>query len=786
MRAARRPPPRAALRCFTGSSRGSLLPSPGGRPPGGDRTCRSNLAFPTSARSPDGVAQPNLLLVVVDDLRFDRLAPAPAARAETPFLSELTERGVRHTHCWSPCGWTLPACASLLTGRLPSEHGLVHHEHRFQAPKIPALLGHGWATLGIGNNGNLVPDDIPKETLDALGFERRPEVWKHFGWQEGFEAYRWFHKHEKDAPFEAFDEWLGSRGDDGRPWFAMLHTNLVHDYDEERPWTVDVERFLGGPVPPVLRSFRDGPFVFREPPNGLTTDQVRRALLAKYDGGIEEFDRRLAAALAPIDWSTTVVVLASDHGEGFDADRERVHHCGRLHDDLLRVPLLVVYPPSVDGAPPPGSEVTAPCSLIDVAPTLLGIGGADEAAAALPGHDLRRLPAAREIHAEDFGYLYLPPGDAGDRMRRYEYKRYDLASRATIAWPRKTIESRIGRQSWREEYDLALDPGEHVNRASGAQRPLRRPEREEGGLAAAVRARTNSGEETDLLGFSEQWPRFVRKTRSRRKLMPLEKHRTYDEIPIDEREPITFIVAVADADELRRHVLVSECFQHGGHQWLFVENGGNRAYSSISRLYNDASKRARHDLRFHVHQDVFFPPDWEDRLFRALAELEARDPHWGVVGAAGRAPATGDGSEPPNIGHWSDPHKYHKPPKTGLPAEVQILDELWLGFRASRGLEFDPGVPGFHCYGADLCMAARDRGLRSYVIDAPVVHKLVLPDGTLIERSVRSAKIEERDTDAFRSDFQRTADHVAKKWAKYLPFQSTCHVYPDPTVREGD
>ena len=716
---------------------------------------------------------PNLLLVIVDDLRADRVGFAGLERAETPFLDSLAARGATYSRCFTTCGWTLPACASIVTGLMPTRHGLIHHDERFHAPKIPALLGDGWASLGIGNNGNLVPDDISRAELDAAGFDRRPEVWKHFGWQEGFETYRWFHKTDKDGPFHAFGEWHAQRHADERPWFAMLHTNLVHDYDEGRPWCVDVERFLGTPLPAPLREFRDGPWIWKDPPPGLSNAEIRDGLLAKYDGCVAEIDRRLRDALASVDLERTAVLVVSDHGEGFDGDAERVHHCGRMHDDLLRVPLVLLLPPGTAGAPAPGSVIDTPCSVIDVATTLLRLGGASTGE--LAGADLRDLPEGRAIHAEDLGYLYAPPGTDSERLRRYEYKRYELQSRCSIRWPVKTIHSTIGMQSWTEQYDLDLDPEERVNRAAGPQAPIREPQRDEGTVARLWRTLRADTDEAGLVRFPRRYAKFVRSIARRRRLPPLEVHREFAEIP--NAEPITFIVAVDDPRELRRHVLVSDCYRHGAHQWLFVENRRNRAYRSISRLYADAARRAEHDLRFHVHQDVLFPPDWEDRLFKALADLSTHDPKWGVIGAAGRAPELEDGSEPPNIGHWSDPHRYHKPPKAGLPADVQILDELWLGFRASSGLAFDPEHPGFHCYGAEICLSARERGLRSYVIDAPVIHKLFTPDGTLIEVSDQSHKIEGRRSEEFRADFLRSADYVARKYARHLPFRSTCHAY---------
>ena len=56
---------------------------------------------------------------------------AGLAHAETPFLDGLAARGVRYDRCWSPSGWTLPACASIVTGLPPSGHGLIHHDRRF-------------------------------------------------------------------------------------------------------------------------------------------------------------------------------------------------------------------------------------------------------------------------------------------------------------------------------------------------------------------------------------------------------------------------------------------------------------------------------------------------------------------------------------------------------------------------------------------------------------------------------------------------------------------------------
>jgi hypothetical protein len=54
--------------------------------------------------------------------------------------------------------------------------------------------------------------------------------------------------------------------------------------------------------------------------------------------------------------------------------------------------------------------------------------------------------------------------------------------------------------------------------------------------------------------------------------------------------------------------------------------------------------------------------------------------------------------------------------------EVVSLDEVILIFRKSSGLVFDENLPGWHLYGADICMAARHAGKKCYAISAFCIH----------------------------------------------------------------
>lgn len=112
-----------------------------------------------------------------------------------------------------------------------------------------------------------------------------------------------------------------------------------------------------------------------------------------------------------------------------------------------------------------------------------------------------------------------------------------------------------------------------------------------------------------------------------------------------------------------------------------------------------------------VHQDLLFPDGWLARLRQQLQRLPEDVAVVGLVGteASGRF-----------RGHVLDPNGHCYWPS--LPHAVLTVDEHVIGLRSSAGLRFDPAVPGFHCYGADLCLEARRRGLRVMAVDAPLLH----------------------------------------------------------------
>jgi choline-sulfatase len=159
---------------------------------------------------------------------------------------------------------------------------------------------------------------------------------------------------------------------------------------------------------------------------------------------VAEADRQVGRLIDGIgaDAASTLIVLASDHGEAFGEHGE-VGHSLFVYDTTLRVPLIVAGP-----GVPEGRRVNDAVALIDVAPTVLRLLGIAGATFDADGTDLRpaldgAALARRELYAESFAPLF-DFGWSGLRALRADGWKY-------IAAPRTEL------------YDLAADGDETNN-----------------------------------------------------------------------------------------------------------------------------------------------------------------------------------------------------------------------------------------------------------------------------------------------------------------------------------
>ena len=140
-------------------------------------------------------------------------------------------------------------------------------------------------------------------------------------------------------------------------------------------------------------------------------------------------------------------------------------------------------------------------------------------------------------------------------------------------------------------------------------------------------------------------------------------------------------------------------------------------FSTAGAAYNAALDESDAEVLVLVHQDVYLPRGFLANLRARLAELESLDPNWAVAGVIGL-----DENSRLRGQTWSSGLGKLVGEAVETPALVATLDEVILIVNRRAGLLFDPELPSFHLYAADIVLSARARGLRAYAIHAPIVH----------------------------------------------------------------
>jgi hypothetical protein len=220
--------------------------------------------------------------------------------------------------------------------------------------------------------------------------------------------------------------------------------------------------------------------------------------------------------------------------------------------------------------------------------------------------------------------------------------------------------------------------------------------------------------------------------------------------------PLSFVACVSDDSLLKDNLLASPDLVGPGspHEVILIHDAPSAAAG-----YTMGRQRAKHEWVVFVHQDVRLLAGWDQTLARQIGEAEQRFGPIGVAGVYGVGEVIESlASDKPlaaeRIG-WVVDRGRELRDGPDLPARVATLDELVLVVRRDSGLQFDPAL-GFHLYGADMCLQARERGLA------------VVALGALCHHNSRSVGLPE--------GFFASAEVFARKWKHRLPVATPCVV----------
>jgi arylsulfatase A-like enzyme len=330
---------------------------------------------------------PNVLLIIMDAVGANHLSTYGYARNTSPHLSEFAARSLLFEKAVASSSWTLPSHASMLTGRLPTEHKAGEYDWRLDGRFLTlaeAFQRAGYRTAGFSGN--------------TLLFNRRVGLargYVHF--EDGSLLERLLQttlgqriqtrlvraniidnlagrQNAREISQDAL-HWMRRRS---APFFVTI--NYFDAHEPLLPPPAYFHRFSTLQAP--LKGQYNWPEDVQLSP-GEVKDEVDAydASIAYIDEQISELMKQLQAASL---LQNTIVIVTSDHGQEFQEHGFMFHGKG-LYWNLLHAPLIISWP----GHLPSGERISTPVALQSLPATLLRM--AEITSNAFPGPSLTDL-----------------------------------------------------------------------------------------------------------------------------------------------------------------------------------------------------------------------------------------------------------------------------------------------------------------------------------------------------------------------------------------------------------
>ncbi|MDL5362295.1 sulfatase [Halalkalicoccus sp. NIPERK01] len=312
----------------------------------------------------------NVLFVVLDTVRKDRLTPYGYDRPTTPELAAVAEESAVFESAVAPAPWTLPVHASMFTGLYPSQHGADQGSpYLEEATTLASVLSTaGYDTACYSSNAWITPYTELTRGFDDQDsfFEVLPQdllsgplarAWRLVNDNDrlneiatrivrlGAQA------HEKLASGEGADSKTpavidrtrsfieGSESEAG--WFAFV--NLMDAHLPYYPPEEYREEFAPGVDPStVCQNSKE----YNSGARDVDAEEWE-AIGGLYDAEIAHMDAELGRLFGWLRetgrWEDTTVIVCSDHGE-LHGEHDLYGHEFALYEELINVPLIVKHP----------------------------------------------------------------------------------------------------------------------------------------------------------------------------------------------------------------------------------------------------------------------------------------------------------------------------------------------------------------------------------------------------------------------------------------------------------
>ena len=429
----------------------------------------------TLLSSSDALAKPNVLLIIVDDLRPELNCYGVGA-VKSPNLDRLAAQGMKFELAYCQYPVCNPSRASMLTGLRPDATGVLDNTTPFRSKlaDVVTLPQHfrrnGYFSAGLGkvfHRGGSLADvrhemDDPRSYDELKYFQPSPTGDKGEGRNVTggkIDWCRWLaaegtDEDQPDGQIAAHAIRLIQRHKDG-PFFIAAGFHKPHD-----PFVAPRKYFELYPLD-SLKLYADPPDATRLLPQSISgkwhelfkqfTEQDKREIQRAYYAGTSFVDAQIGKLLDALDRldlaKNTIVIMLGDHG--YHLGERQWWNKNTLFEFSCRVPLIVRVPAATNA----GQACRRPVELVDLYPTLL---------------DYCQLDSPHKLAGHSLRTLLENPDAKWDKPARTQVQRGRIAGRSVRTERWRYIEWDQGREG-AELYDQEKDPGDYHNLADQPQ-----------------------------------------------------------------------------------------------------------------------------------------------------------------------------------------------------------------------------------------------------------------------------------------------------------------------------
>jgi len=345
---------------------------------GGMSACLPAGFFLNGCGPKPGDKKPNIIFILIDTLRADRLGAYGHTGGYTPTLDSIASESVVFDQAIAQSSWTQPSVASLFCSHYPSVHKVlkwskVKPKDRPAATKV-AVLDDSFTTMA---------EAFRQSGYQTAAFVANAFVIKDLGFAQGFDLFDSTFAHQTTPGSVVNDvalEWLDKRSND-RPFFCYLHYMDVHGPYKAHPDHIEplLDKVEAMPNKRKLtqKEIKKLGYLYTFPEFHCPDIERHKRLSvyreyweARYDSGVMEMDMHLKALKEKLQrmgmWDDTYVIITADHGEEL-LEHGFWDHGFTMHHTELHVPLIMRWPGVLEA----GKRVEQTVQLIDLMPTFI-------------------------------------------------------------------------------------------------------------------------------------------------------------------------------------------------------------------------------------------------------------------------------------------------------------------------------------------------------------------------------------------------------------------------------